>query len=151
MSPEGMVHALTQIHRALRPGGVVADLRPGRFAGPRHPRPQLARICWVSDGRERLQGVVDKPPGNLRRHRAAERAVRQALRRRLFVLEGIETFSFRYRFQNLGVLERLLNTVWRESSLRPSLYRRLRALQQRSRTGHLVEIEPVRLTILRKR
>jgi hypothetical protein len=146
-----MVHALTQIHRALRPGGVVADLRPDRFAGPRQPRPQLPRICWASDGRERLQGVLDKAPGNLRRHRAASRAVKQALRRRLFLLEGIETFSFRYRFQNLGVFERWLSTVWKESSLRPSLYRRLHALQQRSRTGHIVVIEPVRLNILRKR
>ena len=146
-----MVHALTQIHRAIRPGGIVADLRPDRFAVPRQPRPQLPRICWASDGRERLQGTLDKAPENLLKHRAAERAVRQVLQRGLYRLEGTETFQFRYHFQTLGVFESRLRTVWKDSFLRPSLYRRLQALQQRSRTGQIVVIEPVRLTILRKR
>src|SRR6266550_4009226 len=146
-----MVHALTQIHQAIRSGGVVADIRPDRFAVPRQPRPQLPRICWASDGPERLQGTLDKAPENLLRHRAATRAVREALQRGLYRLEGTETFEFRYHFQTLGVFERWLRTVWKESSLRPSLYRRLHVLQQRSQTGHIVVIEPVRLSILRKR
>ena len=146
-----MVHALTQIHRAIRPGGIVADLRPDRFAVPRQPRPQLPRICWASDGRERLQGTLDKAPENLQRHRAATRAVKRVVQRGLYRLEGTATFQFRYHFQTLGVFEWRLRTVWKDSFLRPSLHRRLQALQQRSRTGHIVVIEPVRLSILRKR
>src|ERR1700737_15691 len=120
-----MVHALAQIHRVLRPGGVVADLRPDRFASPRQPQPQLPKIYWASHRRERLQGVLEKAPENLRKHRAATRTVKQVIQRGFFLLERTETFSFRYHFKNLGVFERWLRTGWKESFLRPSVYTRL--------------------------
>ena len=145
-----MVHALTQIHQVLRPGGVVADLRPDRFASTRQPRPRLPKIYWASDGRERLQGILDKAPENLQRHRAATRAVLQVLQQGLFLLERTETFPFRYHFQDLGVFERVLRTGWKETFLRPFTYRRLQTIHRRSRAGHLVVIESVRLNILRK-
>ena len=146
-----MVHALAQIHRVLRPGGVVADLRPDRFANPRQPQPRLPKISWASDGRERLQGVLDKAPENLHRHRAASRIVLEALQQGLFVLERTGTFPFRYHFQDLGLFERLLRTGWKETFLRPSIYRRLQKIQRRSRAGHIVVIESLRLNVLRKR
>lgn len=144
-----MVHALTQIHRVIRPGGIVADLRPDRFADPRRSRPQLPEIYWAPDGRKRFQ-VLNKSPENLRKHRAATRALQHVLRRGLFVLEGTETFAFHYYFQTLGAFERQLKTVWKESFLRPSVYRRLQTAQGRSRHGHVVVIEPLRLNVLRK-
>jgi hypothetical protein len=146
-----MVHALEQIHGVLRPGGVVADLRPDRFASPRQPRPHLPNIYWASDRRERHQGVLDKMPENLRKHRAATRAVKQVLQRGIFLLKRTEQFPFRYHFQNLGVFERFLKTVWKESFLRPHVYRRLQSVQKRSRAGHIVVIEPLRLNVLGKR
>jgi hypothetical protein len=146
-----MVHALRRIHRAIRPGGIVADLRPDRFARPHQSRPQLPKIYWAADGRDRLQGVLDKVPENLRKHRAATRAVERVLQRGLFLLEGTETFPFRYHFRNVGVFERRLSTVWKDSVLRRSVHRRLQMVQKHSRAGHIVVIEPLRLNILRKR
>jgi hypothetical protein len=146
-----MVHALTQIYRVLRAGGVVADLRPDRFASPRQLDPQLPKIYWASQRRERLQGVLAMAPENLRKHRAATRAVKQVLRRGIFLFERTETFLFRYHFQNVGLFERLFRTVWKESILRRSVYRRLQMIQRHSRTGHIVVIAPMRLNVLRKR
>lgn len=146
-----MVHALAQIHRVLRPGGVVADLRPDRFASPRQPQPQLPKIYWASHRRERLQGALEKAPENLRKHRAATRTVKQVMQRGFFLLERTETFSFRYHFKNLGVFERHLSAVWKDSVLRRSVYRRLQMVQKHSRAGHIVVIEPLRLNVLRKR
>jgi hypothetical protein len=146
-----MVHALAQIHRVLRPGGVVADLRPDRFASPGQPEAQLPKIYWTSRQRERLQGVLDKTPVSLRKHRAATRTVKQVTQRGFFLLEGTETFSFRYHFKNLGVLQRWLRTVWKESFLQPSVYTRLQMMERRSPAGHIEVIECLRLNILRKR
>jgi len=75
----------------------------------------------------------------------------QVLQRGFFRLERTETFPFRYHFQDLGVFEWLLRTGWKESFLRPSIYRRLQMIQRRSRAGHIVVIESLRLNILRKR
>jgi hypothetical protein len=146
-----MVHALVQIHRVLRPGGIVADLRPDRFASPRQAQPQLPKIYWASQRRERFQGVLGKAPKNLRKHRAATRTVNQVMQRGFFLLERTETFPFRYHFKNLGVFERWLRTDWKESFLRPSVYTRLQMIQKRSPTGHIQVIECLRLNVLRKR
>ena len=146
-----MVHALAQIHRVLRRGGVVADLRPDRFAIPRQVQPQLPKICWASQRRERFQGVLNKNPGNLRKHRAATRTMHRVVQRKLFRLERTETFPFRYHFRSLGVFERFLRTVWKESVVQPSVYRRLLRAKRRSPNGHVVVIEPLRLNLLRKR
>ena len=146
-----MVHALAQIHRVLRRGGVVADLRPDRFASPRQPQPRLPKIRWASQRRESFQGVVEKTLGNLRKHRAATRTTQRVVQRKLFRLERTETFPFRYHFRSLGVFERFLRTVWKESVVQPSVYRRLLRAQRRSPNGHVVVIEPLRLNVLRKR
>src|SRR6516162_6270710 len=130
-----MVHALAQIHRLLHRDGVVADLRPDRFASPRQPQPQLPKICWASRRRESFQGVLDKTPGNLRKHRAATRTTQRVVQRKLFRLERTETFPFRYHFRSLGVFERFLRTVWKESVVQPSVYRRLLRAQKRSPNG----------------
>ena len=145
-----MVHALGQIHRVLRPGGVVADLRPDRFARSRQARPHLPKIYWASARGERLLGVIDKAQANLRRHRAATRTVNQLVRRGWFRLERSETFLFRYHFRNLGLFERFLATTWKESIVRPRIHARLRMAQRRSPTGSIVVVEPLRLNILTK-
>jgi hypothetical protein len=150
MAPEGMVHALTQIHRVLRPKGVLADIRPDRFPGSRHRGPHLPRVYWSSRGRERLVGVARKTSENLRKHRAAGRAMARVTQRRLFVLERSETFSFRYHFHSWGVLERILSKEWASTILSSSVRRRLQLAERRLPDGHIVVVEPVRLNILKK-
>jgi hypothetical protein len=150
MAPEGMVHALTQIHRVLRPNGVLADIRPDRFPGSRHRVPQLPKVYWASRGRERLVGAAGKTPENLRKHRAAGRAMARVTQRRLFVLERSETFSFRYHFRSWRVLERFLSKEWVTTILSSSTRRRLQLAQSRSPDGNIVVVEVVCLNVLRK-
>lgn len=97
-----------------------------------------------------MQGVLDKAPQNLHKHRAATRTVHEVIRRGCFRLERTETFLFRYHFQSLACFERLIATTWKESFVRPSVHARLRTAQMRSRGGHIVVVESVRLNILRK-
>ena len=77
--------------------------------------------------------------------------MQRIIQRKLFRLERTETFAFRYHFRSLGVFERFLRTVWKESAVQPSVYRRLLRAQRRSPNGHVVVIEPLRLNVLRKR
>jgi hypothetical protein len=77
--------------------------------------------------------------------------MQRIIQRKIFRLERTEAFPFRYHFRNLGVFERFLRTVWKESVVQPSVYRRLRRAQRRSPNGHVVVIEPLRLNVLRKR
>ncbi len=144
------MHALKQIRRVLKPGGTLIDIRPDRFSDPRQRRPALPAVCWRSNGREIRAGMLGKTAQTLRRHRAATRALREGVRRGVFVLEATETFSFRYHFRGLATLDAYLKITWISSILTGRVRRRLMALQRRAPRGEIVVLEPVRLNVLRK-
>lgn len=150
MSDEGMVHALEQIHRVLRPHGVLADLRPDRFPDPGQPHPRLPSIGWASGGREIPAGVLEKAPENLRRHRGATLALHRAIRQGLFVLESTETYPFRFHFRTQEIFESFVRTGWKETTVAAAGRHRLQALQRAHPAGEIVVVEPFRLNILKK-
>jgi hypothetical protein len=150
MSREGMVHALKQIRRVLKPDGVLADLRPDRFSDPDEPQPRLPSVCWASGGRELPAGVLEKATENLRRHRTATRELHQAIREGLFVLESTETYPFRFHFRTQEIFETFLRTGWKQTTLGAPARHRLQALRRAHPKGRIVVIEPFRLNILKK-
>ena len=92
MTPRGMVHALQEAHRVLRPGGILLDIRPAA----------AHRRVGLGEGRAwRRVGIMREP---LEEDRRADRAVRQLVRRGLFrpttveqvllerVMDGMEDF-----------------------------------------------------------
>ena len=148
MPHKGMVHALTEIHRVLTPRGVLADLRPDRRTAMGKRWRGLPRVYCVSDGGEILAGVLGKE--NVADHRAADRAVREVLRRELFTLQSAETFPFRFSFRTLSALEDHLTTWWTNTTLPALTRRRLRLLMDRYPASQIVVIDTMRLDVMRK-
>jgi len=94
-----MVDALRESHRVLRGDGRLIDLRPA----PVHRRVGLQR-----GGRFLLIGVMRE---RLDDDRAADRAVRAALRRGWFVKESEQRFECRRVFDRLPEFEAWLERI----------------------------------------
>ena len=146
-----MVHALEQMHGVLRPHGFLADLRPNRFADPRRAPAALPQVYGIADGREVPAGELEKSEKNLANHRAASRAVDEVLHRGLYALEAAETFPFRYYFRSVAVLDRYIQTTWRETSLETASRLRLEIMLSLDPQSQILIIDPFRLNVLRKR
>jgi hypothetical protein len=84
MEPEGMVHALSEIHRLLRADGVLIEIHPVR---------EPPTIEVRSDGELRFS---EHDPGYdyEAELRSAEAAVAEVLLRGLFILDGEAIFDF---------------------------------------------------------
>jgi hypothetical protein len=89
MAHEGMVHALREAHRVLKPNGVLLDVRPGL---------QHRRVGIVRAGRWRALGAMRE---SLDDDRAANRAVAHVLRSGLFRREGHRRFDLQRRLDTL--------------------------------------------------
>ncbi len=83
MAPEGMVHALEEIHRLLRPDGALIDIRP--FAEPSTVQVIAGdRVLYAAPKREAdSESVID-----------SDRAMEEVLDRGLFSIERAEDFEF---------------------------------------------------------
>ncbi len=84
MTPEGMVHALEDIHHLLRPGGCLIDI---------HPVVDSSLIEVHQDGR--LLYEVAWPSDSTVNYHQADDALVQAVQRRLYSLERNEFFDYR--------------------------------------------------------
>lgn len=148
MAHRGMVHALTEAHRTLRPGGVVADLRPERDPGGLRSRGMLVEFRG-SRGTTPV-GVMREGPGDYDDYIASDHAVAQVLRQGLFLLDHSELFWLRIHFRDLRAVERYLAEEWWPGSSIPARIRRpLRRLAVRDPGGRIVASDLLRLNILR--
>lgn len=83
MNYEGMVHALEEAHRLLKPDGGLIDI---------HPLP-IPSIIKVRQG-GRLVFSEPYPPQSIEDYRQADSAIELAIQRHLFVLERRGQFDF---------------------------------------------------------
>jgi hypothetical protein len=141
-----MVHALIVTRGLLHLNGVLADLRNDRFAslGTRH----VPVYCLTGDQRLSAGRLKIKKP--LADFRAADRAIREAVRRGLFRLGAIQTFEVRYYFDTPEILERAVARYWTYATLEDSTRRRLRVLARRHPRAQIVAISRQRLNVLVK-
>jgi len=147
MTHEGMVHALRELHRVLKPGGRLADLRPDRRLDPGKPRRDvLAKLFYLRGGREISVGVLEE--GSFSDDEAADRAVRRVLGHGLFTLESSETFPFRLYFRDLESVDDYLET--RETANVDAPTRRRMEVLTRRPGGQIVLVETLHLNVLRK-
>jgi hypothetical protein len=113
MQPEGVVDALSRIHRAVKRGGILLDLHPTKpFATVEAGRVSLGPL----DEREFMHIVAETEAG-----------LAEAVRRGLFVLEEAITFDVLERFQSARELVRKVNEDWLGVSVPKSLARAVRA------------------------
>ena len=143
-----MVDALHEAHRVLRPGGVVADIRPERDPGNRRRRSIRAEVRW--DGQWARAGAMRESTEYIFDYIGADRAVARVLRDGLFWLERTELFWLRTYFRDLQTVDRYLALEWTGTRLpeetRRSLVRQLR----RHPRGRIVAADLFRLNVLRK-
>lgn len=83
MNDEGMVHALEEIQRLLKPGGCLIDIHPVREA-------PLIKVCQG----DKTLFVESSPVYSEEDYRQADDALAQVVRRRLFVVAGSSAFDF---------------------------------------------------------
>lgn len=83
MAHEGMVHALEEIHRLLKPAGRLIDIHPVRDAPVIEVR-RNGKILYAESA----------PAHDDEDYRQADAAVAEAVRRRLFVVEQRRVFDF---------------------------------------------------------
>ncbi len=84
MTPEGMVHALDEIHRLLKPNGSLVDIHP------------FSEAAWVEvhqDGRTLFAQPL--PDYSIEDYQHADSALAQAVKLRKFAVAGSGQFDFR--------------------------------------------------------
>jgi len=112
MAPEGVVHALGQIHQTIRRGGALLDLHPTKpFATVEAGAVSLGAV----DEREFMR-IVEQ----------TETGLAETIRRGLFALEDAVTFDVIERFD---AADELVDTVdgWEGVRVPPLLARKVRS------------------------
>ena len=122
MDPEGMVHALENVHKLLGDQGVLLNVQPvGK------PRP----LEIHAGGRSRQAGLIGHRL-NFAMHKAALHAVAQVVRDGVFILEHEGTIPFLYRAPSFPVFQEWLAENSENSILDEQTSHRARALSQKA-------------------
>jgi len=89
-----MVHALGESHRLLKPTGLLADI---------HPLPDPPVLAVFREGKRLFSEVC--PSQGADAYRQADRAIDDAVRRRLFALEQSTIFDFLTHAPSVAALD----------------------------------------------
>ncbi len=136
-----MVHALTEAHRVLKPGGHLIDLRPGAVR---------RAVGLVRGGRFQLLGQTREKFDD---DRAADRAVARVVRAGLFRLERRRQFICPRVMDSLDEFRAWMDEFVRDAELAPHdwLVRRVeRALAARPGKAQIAVRGPLVMQALRK-
>jgi hypothetical protein len=139
------VHALETMHTALRPQGLLLDIRPGA----RHPLVAIQRGSTV-DGGERLVrlGKMDMSY-RIRTLAIADAAVQTMIDAGRFVREQEKTFTFIYHFDSLEAWLAYVAEHWSHASISTSLITRARD-ELAARDGELRILRAIQASRLRR-
>ena len=118
-----MVHALTEIQRTLRPGGVLIDLRPIRA-----PR----QLEVIRAGEVLVAGDFDVVQGDDPDDEAANEAVRRAVQEGYFLRERDGSFKFAYYWDSVAEMMEYGEARWSSVSLSPAVQEQARRLMSDS-------------------
>lgn len=105
MPHEGMVHALQEIHRTLRPSGILIDLRPVE---------QNWAVEIVTAAEQKTAGWLTDMPLGIADDEAAFRSIAEAESRGWFVKEREEEFSFFYYFDTPSEMKEFMDDEWED-------------------------------------
>ena len=148
MEPEGMVHALEEIHRVTRPGGTLIEIHPATLESP---------FLEVRSNGELIFSEDDPGFDYAEDSRHAEAAVATVVGRGLFVLEESRRFELRTHASSLKELrdhwavadaydpEEKEETLARRQE---DMYARAHEVLERSPDAELVYVEPATMSRL---
>ena len=115
-----MVHALSEIRRALTPGGILIDLRPLTGGWPI----ELAS----SSGSQEAGRLTDLEEG-LEDERAANAALREGQAQGLFAREREETFPFFYYWDSPNEMKEYIDESWSDFiTIGPETWKSVRSM-----------------------
>ena len=140
-----MVHALITARRLLRPHGMLLDLRTDRFASIRAQHDQV--YCLIGDRRLYVGPRKIKKP--LADFCAADRAIREVLRRGLFRLDAVDVSEIRSYFESPAHLARA-DAATPYAAVEESTRRRLSVLLRRHPRARIMVVARERLNVLVK-
>ena len=136
---EGVADALDQLHRSLRPNGVVLDV---------HPRPEHSRVeVWV-DGKSTECGNLNES-SLIQSINATQLNLASAIWDGYLVHEETRHFEFLYHFDSVDACESYLAEEWRDCEVDPALMSRARELLA-NKEGETVIREPMQAARLRR-
>jgi hypothetical protein len=147
MEPEGMVHALEEIHRMTRPAGTLIEI---------HPALEFPFLEVRSNG-EQLFSENDPGFDYEEDSRLAEAAVATVLGRGVFVLEESRRFELRTHASSLEelrdhwVVEEAYDPEEKDETLArraEEMYARAHEVLERSPGAELVYVEPATMSRL---
>lgn len=120
MEHESMVHALDEIRRALKPNGILIDLRP---VESNWGVEVVSGMGWQACGRlnDLPQGVADDE--------AAFKAMREVESKKWYVKEKEEAFDFFYYWDTPSEMKEFMETEWEDfEKLEEDVYRKTNSL-----------------------
>lgn len=114
-----MVHALEEIHRTLKPNGLLIDLRP-------------LEENWKAEVVTRTNyqtcGSLIALPRGVEDDEAANQAVGQVERRGLFIKEKEELFDYFYSWDTPSEMKEFMETEWEDfEKLEEAVYKKTSA------------------------
>ena len=114
-----MVHALDEIRRTLKSGGILIDLRPisSNWA-----------VEIASSTGYQLAGRLDTMPEGLADDEAAFKAMGEVESRRWFVKEKEEEFSFFYYWDTPSEMKEFIETEWEDfEKLKKDVFQKIKS------------------------
>lgn len=140
------MHALESIHTALRPGGLLLDVRPA----PQHPQVEIARGSTMGgDTRWTPLGRVDE---SLRFEtlQMADNALQHLIDGGRFIRERAETFIFIYHFDRVETWLAFMSKSWNTGKLSDEVIARASEEQARE-PGEIRVLRAINAALLRRR
>ena len=142
MPHEGMVHALQEIHRTLKPNGILIDLRPVE---------QNWAVEIVTAAEQKTAGWLTDMPLGIADDAAAFRAIAEAESRGWFVKEREEEFSFFYYFDTPSEMKEFMDDEWEDfEKIDDATYQKTRSLWASANADARVRVR-VKMLIVRWR
>ena len=111
MPPAGMVHALAEVWRILRPGGHLIDLRPIASESP---------VEVVTGAGTSLAGWLDTTP-KVPSDKASDKAIIEAIKHGWFTEESATTFQYAYYWETVKEMHTFLEENWNSAVLPDSV------------------------------
>ena len=127
-----MVHALSEIHRVLKPNGTLLDLRPLEDSWSVEV---VSSAGWQASGR-----LSDMPIG-IADDAAANDAMREVESRGWFIQKKIEEFPFFYYWDMPSEMKEFMEDEWEDfEKLEEELYRKTAAMWASSNADARVRV-----------
>lgn len=103
MEHESMVHALSEIHRTLKPNGILLDLRPLEDSWS---------VEIISSAGWQVSGRLSDMPIGVADDAAANQAMREVRSRGWFIPKKIEEFPFFYYWDTPSEMKEFMESEW---------------------------------------